>query len=185
MNGRPQIARSLREANLHERFACIVGWEDVDIRRQKPEPDTCPNATLCRGAITPQQQWDGFNAFIEQDKYLRSHRGQIAERFGGLNPWYHNLDLRLLQDFGFGAGASHHAFQLSLDILNLTNLINSSWGVRKVASAAATSPLTFTSAFDGQGRPIFNFTGPARTFVDDPGPLSRWRAQIWLRYLFN
>jgi len=39
MNGRPQIARSLREANLHERFACIVGWEDVDIRRQKPEPD--------------------------------------------------------------------------------------------------------------------------------------------------
>ncbi|MBI2403034.1 MAG: TonB-dependent receptor [Gemmatimonadetes bacterium] len=144
---------------------------------------TCP--TLCGSAITPQQQWDAFNAFIEQDKYLRSHRGQIAERFGGLNPWYHNLDLRILQDFGFGTGASRHAFQLSVDILNLTNLINSSWGVRKVASAAATSPLTFTNAFDGQGRPIFNFTGPAQTFVDDPGLLSRWRAQIGLRYLFN
>ena len=39
MNGRHQIARSLREANLHEQFAWIVGWEDVDIRRQKPEPD--------------------------------------------------------------------------------------------------------------------------------------------------
>lgn len=39
MNGRHQIARSLREANLHERFRWIVGWEDVDIRRQKPEPD--------------------------------------------------------------------------------------------------------------------------------------------------
>ena len=145
----------------------------------------CPNATLCHGAITAQEQWDAFNAFIEQDKYLSSHRGQIAERFGGLNPWYHNLDLRILQDFGLGSGTSHHAFQLSVDILNFTNLLNSDWGVRKVASAAATSPLTFTGAFDGQGRPIFNFTGPSQTFVDDPGLLSRWRAQIGLRYLFN
>jgi len=32
---------------------------------------------------------------------------------------------------------------------------------------------------------VFNFTGPATTFVDDPGLLSRWRAQIGLRYLFN
>ncbi|MBI3981759.1 MAG: HAD family hydrolase [Gemmatimonadetes bacterium] len=39
MNGRHQIARSLREANLQDRFRHIVGWEDVDIRRQKPAPD--------------------------------------------------------------------------------------------------------------------------------------------------
>lgn len=39
MNGRAQIARSLRGANLHASFRWIVGWEDVDIRRQKPEPD--------------------------------------------------------------------------------------------------------------------------------------------------
>lgn len=39
MNGRSQIARSLREANLHHAFRWIVGWEDVSIRRQKPEPD--------------------------------------------------------------------------------------------------------------------------------------------------
>jgi phosphoglycolate phosphatase-like HAD superfamily hydrolase len=39
MNGRHQIARSLRDANLEDRFRVIVGWEDVDIRRQKPAPD--------------------------------------------------------------------------------------------------------------------------------------------------
>ena len=39
MNGRHQIARSLREANLEDRFHRIMGWEDVDIRRQKPAPD--------------------------------------------------------------------------------------------------------------------------------------------------
>ena len=141
--------------------------------------------TRCGSNVTPQQQWDAFNAFIQQDKYLSSHRGEIADRFGGLNPWYHDLDLRILQDFGFGSGVSRHAFQLSVDILNFTNLISSSWGVRKVASAAATSPLTFTNAFDGAGRPIVNFTGPSQTFIDDPSVLSRWRAQIGLRYLLN
>ena len=48
------------------------------------------------------------------------HRGEIAERFGAVNPWYHNVDLRILQDLGFGAGDQHHGFQLSLDVLNFT-----------------------------------------------------------------
>jgi hypothetical protein len=43
--------------------------------------------TTCGANVTPQQQWDAFNAFIEQDNYLSSHRGQIAERFGAVNPW--------------------------------------------------------------------------------------------------
>jgi hypothetical protein len=132
------------------------------------------------GGATAQQQWDALNAFIEQDAYLSRHRGEIAGRFGAVNPWYHNLDLRILQDFVL----SRHAFQLSIDVLNVTNLINSAWGVRKVASAAATSPLTLTG-FDVNGEPVFNFTGPAETYIDDPGLLSRWRAQIGLRYLLN
>jgi hypothetical protein len=129
---------------------------------------------------TAQQQWDALNAFIEQDEYLSRHRGEIAQRFGALNPWYHNLDLRILQDFVL----SRHAFQLSIDVLNVTNLINSAWGVRKVASAAATRPLRLVD-FDANGEPTFNFTGPAATYIDDPGLLSRWRAQIGLRYLLN
>jgi hypothetical protein len=129
---------------------------------------------------TEQEQWDQLNAFIEQDPYLSKHRGEISQRFGAMNPWYHNLDLRILQDFVL----SRHAFQLSIDVLNVTNLINSAWGVRKVASPAATSPLTLVR-FDANGEPVFNFTGPAATFIDDPGLLSRWRAQIGLRYLLN
>jgi hypothetical protein len=132
------------------------------------------------GGATAQQQWDALNAFIEQDGYLSRHRGEIAQRFGAVNPWYHNLDLRILQDFVL----SRHAFQLSIDVLNVTNLINSAWGVRKVASAAATNPLTMVG-FDVNGEPVFNFTGPAATYIDDPGLLSRWRAQIGLRYLLN
>ena len=142
--------------------------------------------------ISVQEQWSRLNAFIEQDEYLREHRGQIAERFGAVNPWYSNVDLRVLQDLALSAGGRRHAFQVSLDVLNVGNLLNSDWGVRKVASAAATSPLrlvvdpvTGAPRFAPNGAPILNFTGPTETYVDDPGLFSRWRAQIGLRYLFN
>ena len=130
-------------------------------------------------------QWNAFNAFIEQDDYLKSHRGQIAERFGGVNPWFSNIDLRVLQDFALMLGGSKHTFQLSVDILNVANLLNSNWGVRQVANSAATSPLQFVN-FNAQGAPVFKFdTNLKKTFQDDPGILSRWQMQIGFRYIFN
>jgi hypothetical protein len=127
-----------------------------------------------------------LEAFIRQDKYLSSHRGQIAERFGAVNPWYSNIDLRILQDLALNAGGQKHTFQLSFDLLNVANFLNSDWGVRKVASVAATSPLTLVR-FDAQGAPVFRFSGPSdnSTYVDDPGLFSRWQAQIGLRYFFD
>ena len=93
---------------------------------------------------------------------------ESRERMGGLNPWYHNVDLRILQDLGFGSGTTHHGFQLSLDILNLTNLISSDWGVRKTANALATSPLSLApSEVQDGGEPIFNFSGATSTYSDD------------------
>ncbi len=145
--------------------------------------DQCTPPT-CATTLTPQQQWDALNAFIGQDSYLSSHRGQIADRFGELNPWYNDVDLRILQEFGIGPGGTRHHFELSLDILNVGNLISSSWGVRKVASAAATSPLRLVR-FDASGAPVFNFTGPATTFIDDPSLLSRWQMQLGVRYLLQ
>ena len=148
----------------------------------------CPSG--CGPNVTAQQQWEALDAFIQQDDYLSSHRGEIAERHGALNPWYSNVDLRILQDFAFG-GVTRHNFQLSLDILNLGNLISSDWGVRKVASAAATSPLRLVTdvngvpQFDADGGPVLQFTGPAETFIDDPSVFSRWRAQLGLRYFFE
>jgi hypothetical protein len=39
--------------------------------------------------------------------------------------------------------------------------------------------------FDSNGAPILNFTGPARTFIDDPSVYSRWRMQLGLRYFLQ
>ncbi len=143
-------------------------------------PDTLPSGAI----VSPQEQWNQLNAFINQDGYLSSHRGQIADRFGEPNPWYNDVDLRILQEFAIQTGAQRHGFELSLDILNVGHLLNSSWGVRKVASAAATSPLKLVR-FDGTGAPVFNFTGPSQTFIDDASLLSRWQMQLGLRYLLN
>jgi hypothetical protein len=141
------------------------------------------------GGMTAAQQALAFETFIRQDDYLSSHRGEIAERFGLINPWYSNIDLRILQDFAMNLGGQKHTFQLSFDILNVANLLNSDWGVRKVADTRATRPLQFVR-FDDNGDPVFNYVGPNTlngegTFVDDPSQLSRWRIQVGLRYLFN
>jgi hypothetical protein len=136
---------------------------------------------------TAAEQWTRLDAFIRQDDYLSSHRGEIAQRNGAVNPWYSNLDLRILQDVAIGSGTKRHAFQLSFDVLNLGNLLNSDWGVRKGASPAATTPLRMVTAPDlgTDSEPEFVFTGPERTFEPNPDVLSRWRAQIGVRYFFE
>jgi hypothetical protein len=135
--------------------------------------------------ISPEQQWQAFDSFIRQDKYLSENRGKIAERNGLVNPWYFNIDLRILQDFSFMVLNKEHTFQLSFDILNVANLLNSSWGVRKVADSRATSPLQVVGQ-DASKNPILNFdTSLKETFVDDPGLFSRWQMQLGLRYMFK
>ena len=133
---------------------------------------------------TAAQQAAAFEKFIEQDDYLKGHRGDIAERFGAINPWFFNVDLRIMQNIGFNAGGKPQKVQISLDILNLPNLISSDWGVRKVATPAATTPLSL-AGFSQSGTPQFNFSGASETFTDDYSLLSRWQMQLGLRYIFD
>ena len=135
-------------------------------------------------AATAQQQWNDLNVFIEQDDYLKEHRGEIANRFGALNPWFSNIDLKILQDISFNWMGRTQTLQLSLDILNAANLINSEWGVRSIATSAATSPLQLIDHNGPGGAPRFRFTAPSATFIDDPGLFSRWQAQFGVRYIF-
>ena len=135
------------------------------------------------GTYSAADQWSDLDKFIKQDDYLSSHRGEIAERNGAINPWFSNIDLRVLQDYYLNVGGHKHTFQFSFDILNVGNLINDGWGVRKIASASATSPLKLVG-WDANDEPVFNFTGPDKTFIDDPSIYSRWRIQIGLRYIF-
>jgi hypothetical protein len=154
------------------------------IPRDESEVRFDPRENADGSVTTASQQWQEFNSFIEQDKYLSQNRGRIAERMGLLGEWYQTLDLRVLQDFVWGQDANTHTIQLSMDILNFLNLLSSNWGVRKTPNAAALSPLAVTRT-DDDGQSFFNFTGVQETFIDDPNELSRWRIQFGLRYLLN
>ncbi|MEJ2339773.1 MAG: hypothetical protein P8Y15_12900, partial [Gemmatimonadales bacterium] len=156
----------------------------IYIPRDQSEIEFDPFINADGTVITPNQQWAAFDAFIEQDPYLSQHRGQIAERFGLLNPFWSNIDFKLMQDFKFGSPGSESTIRLLFDILNLGNLIDSSWGVRQVANSAATNPLTLTR-FEDDGTPVFTFNMIDHTFDPDLSVESRWRFQLGLQYLFN
>ncbi|WP_449404425.1 hypothetical protein [Hymenobacter glacialis] len=150
---------------------------------------------------TAAQQWDDLNNYISQDDYLKTRRGEYAERNGGARPWQNRLDVRLLQDIFTDLGSENRGtVQLSLDLFNVGNLINSNWGTFQTANR--TNPLTF-AGYNAQSQPVFQFpylVNPTRnadatvnagrklteTFRDDTGGLSsRWQGQLGLRIIFN
>ena len=119
-----------------------------------------------------------YKAFLAQDKYLSSIRGQFSERNGALMPWYSNWDLRILQDVNLGGT---NKIQFSIDILNVGNLISSDWGVRRLP--INTQPISMT--VDAANNPTYGFDGSLmQTFADSFALASRWRLQFGLRYSF-
>lgn len=57
--------------------------------------------------------------------YLRENLGRLAGRNAVFAPWTARLDLRLTKAFGFRNG---QAMELSVDVFNFLNLLNSEWG---------------------------------------------------------
>ncbi|HEX8504426.1 MAG TPA: TonB-dependent receptor, partial [Hymenobacter sp.] len=164
------------------------------------------------GIYSAANQWSDLDKYINQDDYLSKRRGDYAERNGAVRPWQNRLDVRLLQDIFTNVGENRNTLQLSIDVFNIGNLLNSSWGTFRTPNV--TNPLTFVG-YDQQGRPNFTFpyltnqsivtpavaatpTAPAvpavlspgvpltETFRSDTGGLgSRWQAQVGIRYIFN
>ncbi|MGA0232347.1 MAG: TonB-dependent receptor, partial [Saprospiraceae bacterium] len=127
------------------------------------------------------EQATALKEFIAQDDYLSSNRGSFAEKYAALSPWYNTWDLRILQDIGIKG--SDNKFQLSIDILNIGNLINSSWGVRQFATGTSLAQPIAVSVTDGN--PVYSFDPDLKnTFFNDFSQFSRWRMQIGLRYRF-
>ncbi len=79
--------------------------------------------------FTAAEQAQAWDAYIQQDSYLSSHRGEYAERNGVLLPMVWRADVSVSQDLFKDIGNKRHALQFRADILNFTNLLNSSWGV--------------------------------------------------------
>lgn len=127
------------------------------------------------------KQAQGLKDYIAQDDYLSSNRGEYAGKYDVLSPWYSTWDLRILQDYNFAVGDKVNTIQLSIDLLNVGNLISSNWGVRQFP----TNSQPIGVSIDDNNNPTYSFDPDLEsTFTDDPSLLSRWQLQVGLRYIF-
>ena len=128
--------------------------------------------------VTVDEQWNALNRFIENSPYLKSRRGKFAERNGAINPWYMQVDLHLAQELAIDK--RKHKFEITLDILNLTNMLNKNWGV--IQTAANATPITAKSKDSFTVSPENLNKGEFVPLVDQS---SAWSLQIGFRYTFN
>lgn len=117
-------------------------------------------------AYTAKEQSDIFFDLIDNDDYLKSRKGQYAERNGGTMPWRHQFDLRLSQELFNGIGGGKNSLEFFWDVFNVGNLFNSDWGVFKTSNNLLLIPTNMTStsstpALDVQGNinPTFRLNG--------------------------
>ena len=123
-------------------------------------------------------QAEAFEAFIEQDEYLNERRGEYAERYAALAPWRGKWDVKFIQEVKV---SEDNAFQFSIDVLNIGNLITPHWGL--VQQPNSRQPIGVT--VDNANTPTYTFNPDlTETFGYDSSLLSRWQIQLGLRYIF-
>ena len=137
------------------------------------------------GAVTETatQQATNFINFVNADDYLSTRKGNFTERNGGRTPWNTTMDVRVLHNVKVGA---KNAIQISLDIFNFTNLLNSEWGRIYFAPNTFNSTVGLGLARSNSGTatdPTYTFTKPTSTYSIDQLS-SRWQMQLGLRYSF-
>ena len=135
--------------------------------------------------ISPEQSFVNLNAFIERVECLREARGEVLERNACRQPWNNRFDLRLAQTVPTLRG---QGLQITMDILNFGNLLNSEWGSSQFINNQNFQLLTRngSSAVGGaaDSRVLFNAFG-ARDQVFEFSDLgSRYQIQIGARYTF-
>jgi len=140
--------------------------------------------------VTAAEQWENLNRVINDDDNLKDRRGQYAEKNGSWLPYTAQFDISIRHDFGVDVAGKQHKLQVSADIFNVANLINSSWGT----FYSAIGNFNYYNLYQFEGfeadgtTPRYTFrngddTGNDR--FDIEGTPSRWRMQFGLRYIFN
>lgn len=150
------------------------------------------------GTYTAGQQWSDLSSFIDGDKYLKTRKGQYAERNGLRTPWVHEVDMKLMHEFKLSKTNKQHSLQVSFDVFNVLNLLSNSWGHVSFVTNVNNYSVNFLKfVADANGKapgapstgyiPTFNFVKPNGVenhyYTLDPVN-SRWQGQLGLKYTF-
>ena len=128
--------------------------------------------------LTADMQRQLMEAWIEGDSYLSKHRGEFYKRYADNLAFEQHFDVHFGQKFSFKVAGQVNSVELTVDVMNIGNLLNKKWGhTYGDGFGVYYSPLTY------RGNGVYQFTGgyANRDYSDI---YSRWRGQIGLKYTF-
>ena len=136
---------------------------------------------------TPAQQAAAWDAYINQDRYLSTHRGEYAKRGAVFFPLVKRVDLGLQQNFFRDIGGARHAFAVRIDMLNVGNLLNHDWGVgyRIVSNSPLTNPAPDATGALGYRLRVVNGALIDHTFEHASTLADVYTFMVTLKYSFR
>lgn len=114
-----------------------------------------------------------YEKFLSTDNYTKAHRGQYAERNGVTAPWLNRINVRVAQDVMFNIAGRKQTVEIGLDIKNVGNLINSTWGVYKQLS---------TNTILNYSNGVYTFTEPVWNNYNNTA--STWQMLLSAKWSF-
>ena len=150
---------------------------------------------VAASGMTAAEQQDAFWAYVQNNKYLKSHEGIYTQRFGEVKPWIHRFDAKILQDVFSNFGTDHkYTLQISIDILNVGNLLNDKWGAftyNPLASYDNVRPLTVVTRGTSTTAPVYKLNATSlddfiskTTLSKDISTASTWGCLLGIRLIF-
>jgi len=145
--------------------------------------------------MSAAEQTATFWNYVNNNDYLRSRMGKYAERYGEVQPWIHRFDAKILQDVFTNFGSDRkYTLQVSLDLLNVGNMINDSWGTytyNPLASFENVRPLTVVSRGSATSQPTFALNALSLQDFKEKTTLSKslstgstWGCMLGVRLIF-
>jgi hypothetical protein len=147
--------------------------------------------------FTAEQQAEAWEAYIQQDEYLRGKRGKYAERNAVFLPMFNRADFAVAQEVASNLLGRRNGLEVRLDFLNFSNVLNNRWGISQrfvniqpllLGQDAQGRPL----AADAQGRPLHRLRAvgsPPRLMTESleqtAGISDVYRIQLGVRFNFN
>ena len=132
-----------------------------------------------------------FMDFLHNNKSLSQFQGKYAEGYSLYSPWVHRVDFAYKHDFNFKIGSTKHTLQVGVDIKNLLNLFNSSWGVSKILNSAIGSDARILKyeGVDADGVATFStikaINGDTKLFLPNHAIGQTWNMGLSVKYIFN
>lgn len=118
-----------------------------------------------------------FDAWVAEKGLTR---GEITQRNGQDGPWYSHIDIRVAQELP--AFNPDHTASAFINLVNLGNVLNDSWGTLRNADSL-NAQVAIDGSLDDQGRYVYeSFLNNDETSVSKSGSL--WEVRVGVQYRF-